>query len=200
MNIIPKCCMVYFRSCIFKDPKAPRNRLEFVSAKGKDKSKAKRAEQRRKASHPLEQTTGCLTSQSAGIGIVLDKYLLKHPSNLKKLNLADSQCNVSLDRGREPHPLESVLPVLEHPLLTDRNVFSQWAELGGCGPALIQTQGGNIQAAPSMSQGTQPLLRSLAWVQCVQRGWLCPTAPSGKGQSVCKEHSGDPQIPVMANN
>lgn len=129
----------------------------FVSAKGKDKSTAKRAEQRRNASHPLEQTTGCSISQGADFGIVSDKYLLKHPSNFNKWNLFGSQCNVSLDRGRKPHPLKGLLTVLEHLLLTEKNVFSQWAELGGCGAALIQTQGGNIQAAPSMSQETQPL-------------------------------------------
>lgn len=84
-------------------------------------------------------------------------------------------------------------------------MFSQWAELGGRGPALIQTQGENIQAAPNMSQETQPLATFVGLGSvCAEGLWdwscLCPTAPSGRGQSVCKEHSGDPQIAVTANN
>lgn len=56
-------------------------------------------------------------------------------------------------------PLKQLLVIPEHLLSTDKNVFSQQAELGGRGPALIQMQGGQIQAARSLSQETQPLAR-----------------------------------------
>lgn len=63
---------------------------------------------------------------------------------------------------------------------------------------------GTSKQLQAWARKLSPLLRSLAWVQCVQRGFglelLCPTAPSGRGQSVWKEHSGDPQIAVLANN
>lgn len=56
-----------------------------------------------------------------------------------------------------------------------------------------------------MSQETQPLATFIGFGSVCAEGlldWSClfPTAPSGRGQSVCKEHSGDPQIAVMANN
>lgn len=60
---------------------------------------------------------------------------------------------------RKLRSLKRLLIIPEHLLSTDKNVFSQWAELGGRGPALIQTQRGQIQAARSLSQETQPLAR-----------------------------------------
>lgn len=46
----PKYYKFYFRSCIFKDLKAPPRLFAFASAKGKDESTAKCAQRRRNAS------------------------------------------------------------------------------------------------------------------------------------------------------
>lgn len=64
-------------------------------------------------------------------------------------------------RTHKPQSLKRLLIISERLLSTDKNVFSQWAEMWGRGRALIQTQGGQIAGAQNMSQETQPLARSV---------------------------------------
>lgn len=110
-------------------------------------------------------------------------------------------------RVHKAQSLKRLLISLEHLLSADKNVFSRWAELGGCGPALIQTRVGRSKQHDARAKKLSLLPGLLAWVQHRHKcrgafgSGLSASYPSvWKSWSVCKEHAGEPKIAVMANN
>lgn len=90
-------------------------------------------------------------------------------------------------RVHKPQSLKRLLISSERLLSTDKNVFSQWAELGGRGPALIQAWGGDRSSAtpePRNSASCQVYWLGFSTGTNVEglldRGCLRPTRPSGR--------------------
>lgn len=112
-------------------------------------------------------------------------------------------------RVHKPPSLKRLVIISEHLLMTDKNVFSQWAELGGSGPALIQTQRRGADPSSAKPEPRNSASCQVFWLgfsTCINVeglfdwGRLRPTGPSGRGWSVRRERTGEPKIAVMANN
>lgn len=178
--------MFYFRSCVFKDPKASPKPSAFATAKGKDKSTAKHAGQRRNAYRRLKQTfsllrrtTGRLISWLADSGIVLDKYFWKHLRNLKnEIEKTDSQCNVSF-KGKAS--LEIRLQFVSYGLWKDysssRSIFCRQTKMcfrsgqswGDVDQLWSKRSVGRSKQREAWAKKLSLLPGLLAWVQCMHK-------------------------------